>query len=71
MWEEEEIARYIEDNFISNSKQAIEYVRQKFQKSYSMSGMVYKTIYRKSTAFVRSYLISEYHSGICIDTKSN
>ena len=38
--EEKELVEYIENNFISNSKQAIEYVRQKFQKSYSMSGMV-------------------------------
>ena len=38
--EEKELVEYIESNFISNSKQAIEYVRQKFQKSYSMSGMV-------------------------------
>ena len=38
--EEKELSDYIEDNFINNSKQVISYVRQRYQKSYSMSGMV-------------------------------
>ena len=38
--EEKELTEYIENNLISNSKQVIKYVRQRYQKSYSMSGMV-------------------------------
>lgn len=34
------MTEYIENNLISKSKQVIKYVRQRYQKSYSMSGMV-------------------------------
>ena len=58
--EEKRFIEFMENNFVSNSKQAIEYLRVNFQKTYSMSGMVNLLhnlgfVYKQSTLIPSKY----------------
>lgn len=58
--EEKSLIEFIENNFVINSKQAIEYLRINFHKPYSMSGMVNLLhnlgfVYKQSTLIPSKY----------------